>query len=251
LGAVPPVAIDVTALQSEGTKLGLGSSAAAAVAAAGAVFAHHGRDLAVPEVVDEIFECAFGGHAAVAPSGSGVDVAASAYGGYLRFQRGPGQVSRRALRPPADLALRLIWTGTPVRTSELVQRVQGFRERDPRGYRGILAELSAVGQRFVDAIEGPSSAAVVAEADAYGLAMDALGRGAGAPIVETKLRRIASLARAHGGAAKPCGAGGGDVAVAFFEDEASARAFDRACVDAEFPPVEVGWGAVGVREDTD
>ncbi len=76
--------------------------------------------------------------------------------------------------------------------------------------------------------------------------MAALGEAANAPIVEARLRRIAELARAHDGAAKPSGAGGGDVGLAVFAGSDAARAFDRACTEAGFEVLEVELGGSGV-----
>src|SRR5262245_22238572 len=65
--------IDTSALRSGGQKLGLGSSAAVAAATAGAVAAWHGRELDRAQLL----VWAQQGHRAVAPEGSGADVAAS------------------------------------------------------------------------------------------------------------------------------------------------------------------------------
>ena len=43
------------------------------------------------------------------------------------------------------------------------------------------------------------------------------------------MARAAELARSLGGAAKPSGAGGGDLGVAFFADERAARDFAARC----------------------
>ena len=63
--------------------------------------------------------------------GSGVDVVASTFGGFQRFER-KNHAQRRALEKPAGLAIRLVWTGQAARTSDLVAKV---REQDgPFGY---------------------------------------------------------------------------------------------------------------------
>ena len=50
---------------------------------------------------------------------------------------------------------------------------------------------------------------------------------------------IATLARAFGGAAKPSGAGGGDVAIALFADEAALADFTVACAGAGHVPIPI------------
>ena len=246
-GVQAPLRIDVDALRSGDRKLGLGSSAAAAAAAAAAAFEHLGHDLADASVQARIFDCAFAGHAAVAPQGSGVDVAASTFGGFLRFERSGDRVAHRGLVRPSELVVRLIWTGHPARTSDLLKRVHAFRDHEPGHYTRLMKHLSVTAERFADAFEAGDAAAVVEAAAAYGDAMEELGRAAGAPIVEERLRATSTLARRFSGGAKPCGAGGGDVAVAFFVDQESANAFDAACSEANLQPIEVGWGARGVH----
>ena len=248
LGPVPEcLTLDVSDLQHDRVKLGLGSSAAAAVATAGASFATHGRDLDDAGTLQRIFSLALQGHASIAPQGSGVDVAASAFGGFLRFARTGDDIETRALRCPDDLVIRLVWTGHAARTSKLVGRVHALRRDDPEEYRTCMERLSELSHRFADAFETGSAAEVVAEAEAYSNAMGMLGTAARAPIVEARLKRAAELAAGFSGSAKPCGAGGGDVAVAFFLDPDAAKEFEVACKDEGLHPIDVSWGATGVR----
>src|SRR5262249_50754419 len=60
------------------------------------------------------------------------------------------------------------------------------------------------------------------------------------------LAQAAELAAAHGGAAKPSGAGGGDIAVAVFDarEKGAADAYQEACRQAGMAPVVVPLHAV-------
>jgi len=248
LGQVPwSLTLDVTDLQRDRTKLGLGSSAAAATATAGAVFATHGRDLGDPKTLQRVFACAFRGHASIAPRGSGVDVAASTFGGFLRFTRARGNVETRALQRPSGLVVRLVWTGHAARTSQLLDKVRELQGDDPGRYRECMDRLSDLADRFASAFEGGDAAEVVAGAASYSNAMGALGEAARAPIVDAQLGRVAEIATRFSGSAKPCGAGGGDVAVAFFREPSSAKRFEVACKGEGLHPIDVSWGATGVR----
>ncbi len=250
LGEVgPALTLDASELRRDDVKLGLGSSAAGAAAAAAAVFASHGRSIDDPATRRRVFELAFAGHASVAPEGSGVDVAASALGGFLRFARRGDEIDTATLSLPESLEIRLIWTGHAARTSDLVAKVRALQSRDPTRYRSRMDGLHGSAARFASAFASGRAHEVVAEAGAYGLAMAALGDEADAPIVDSHLREVASLAARFGGSAKPCGAGGGDVAIAFFDDADAASRFERACADAALQPVKVGWGAVGARAE--
>lgn len=247
-GHVPgSLTLDVSALQHDQIKLGLGSSAAAAAATAAAVFASHGHDLDDPVSKRRIFDCATRGHASVAPRGSGVDVAASSFGGFVRFVRAGNQSDVVSLECPSQLRIRLIWTGRPARTSQLLAELGRLRDRDSGQYEMRLARLGELCSAFAAAFEAGLAQEVVLHAASYGEAMRELGDAAGAPIVDARLQRVADLAARFSGAAKPSGAGGGDVAVAFFTDAEAATAFETACKGEGLRPIDVSWGTTGVR----
>jgi phosphomevalonate kinase len=86
---------------------------------------------------------------------------------------------------------------------------------------------------------------------AYGEAMAALGRAAGADIVDDTLAQVAKLAAGVGGAAKPSGAGGGDVALVLLPDSEAEAKFVRLCSEQKFSVLSIGWGAPGVRVEPD
>jgi phosphomevalonate kinase len=245
------LSIDVGELRKSGRKLGLGSSAAAAAAVVGAVLASQGKDLADQAVQREVLELALAGHKAVAPEGSGADVAAASLGGFVRFRvEGHELAEAERLSWPQDVATRVVWTGVEARTSEFVRAVRAFEGRDEKGYGLIRDRLREQAVRFADAIQLDRGSEVIAAADAYGRGMAALGAAAGVSIVTAELARIAELARAHGGSAKPSGAGGGDVAIAFFMNENDAAGFDQACQQAGLDRLDLDLGAAGVRAES-
>jgi phosphomevalonate kinase len=251
LGAIEgALAINARDLRSDGMKLGLGSSAAASAAVAGALLASHGHDLTQPEVQRRALELALAGHKAIAPEGSGADVAAASLGGFVRFRLENGKLAEaQRIEFPEALARRVVWTRKEARTSEFVRAVRAFEERDERGYALVRDALHTHAAHFAEAIAAHDLAAILGATDSYGHAMGALGDAAGVPIMTPELRKIAELARAHGGAAKPSGAGGGDVAIAFFPDADRADAFDRACTEAALTPLNLTLGAPGVQAD--
>ena len=251
LGAMEgQLAIEAGDLRRSGLKLGLGSSAAASAAVAGALLASHGHDLDAPGVRRKALDLALAGHKAIAPEGSGADVAAAALGGFVRFRLAQGKLAEaEPIAFPEALVRRVVWTGKEARTSEFVRAVRAYEGRDAAGYAALRDSLIAQATRFADAITRGELAEILAATAAYGDGMGELGRAAGVPIVTTELAQIAKLASAHGGAAKPSGAGGGDVAIAFFTDLDGARAFDRACSEAGLTPLDLTLGAPGVRAE--
>lgn len=201
------LAIDSSAFQHDGHKLGLGSSAAVAVALTAALARARGMTL----TTEELFSLADAAHRqAQGGSGSGGDVAASVYGGRIRYVRGevPWPVGW-----PDDLVLVAVATGTGSSTIDLVARVAAYREYDPKGYLrdlGALSELAAGAERALTDADR-----FLALADHYFLAIAALDSHADAGIVTERHRELRSLAAASGAVFKPTGAGGGDLGLVF------------------------------------
>jgi phosphomevalonate kinase len=250
VGAVQAeLSIDTGELRKSGRKLGLGSSAAAAAAAAGAVLASRGENLNDPRVQRRAFELALKGHKAIAPEGSGADVAAAALGGFVRCQLQHGELVAERIAWPAQVITRVVWTGKEASTAAFVRAVRSFEARDASGYGRIRDSLHEHAARFADAIERGSGAEIAAAATGYGQSMGALGNAAGVSIMTAELQQIADLAARHGGGAKPSGAGGGDVAIAFFANETDVFAFDAACRSEALDVLDLGLGAPGVRPE--
>ncbi len=233
------LAVDVSQLRGDEVKLGLGSSAAAAAATAVLMVDRAGVDTDPARV----FDLAIRGHEEVAPQGSGADVASAVYGGLIRYV-----ASTKSIRPiewPKGLIASVVFTGQAASTRALVAKVRELQGRDSARYDGCMGQLSKVADEVVDAFEAADVQGIIAATDAYGRHMGALGRAADAPIVEERLEAIAILARAAGGAAKPSGAGGGDVAIGFFGAASDKDRFDGTCIDAGFEVLDVTLGGPG------
>lgn len=245
----PPfhLSFDSTRLYDGPNKLGLGSSAAVAASSAAALAALNNNDLGERDVRDRVFATALRGHTAVAPEGSGADVAAATYGGYVHFQKQRDATLVRPIEPPSSLVCVLIWTGQSVRTSDLLTQVSRLKGVAPRVHAQCIGALTQHATDFAEAFRSNDARGIIKKVREYNACMAALGVAAQAPIVNTKLRRVAEWAWWHGGAAKPCGAGGGDLAVAFFADRDAADAFTAVCENDGLAQVEVEWGAQGVR----
>lgn len=205
----PPPFVDNHELYCDGRKLGLGSSAASVVAALATRRARRGEDLSDPAIRAALFSEARAAHAQAQQGGSGVDVAASVFGGALRFTMG----SIEPLRIPRGLHLIAFSSGVVARTSELRQQVDRLRVQDIRSYAAAMASLSSAAEHGARAFERGivDSFVMAAHATRHGLAK--LGALAGAPIVSENVAYVARCAAAHGAAFLPSGAGGGDVSV--------------------------------------
>ena len=246
------ITIDTAQLRSNKdgtpTKLGLGSSAAAAAAVAGAVYAAAGRDLRDEGVRQEILEVALDGHRSIAPDGSGADVAASVLGGFVRFRRlGAKGVETHALSWPSAVPLVVVWTGRAVRTSDMLSAVGALAKRDPELHRTCMAKLGREADQLVSSVISGDVSGLIEGLDAYGLAMGVLGDAAGIGILDETTQEIRKLALSCGGAAKPSGAGGGDVVVAGFRGANEAATFRAGCTQKGFEVLSLELGVFGER----
>jgi len=220
--------IDTTAMSGPGGKLGIGSSAAAAAGAVGAFFDAAGLNLEAEEVRARAFALAERAHrAAQGGRGSGADVAAAVFGGVIRYHRGTDGYGRIEVRPlgPVPAELVVFSTGTPSPTVDHIRAVERLGARDPAEHQARLEAIRVAAELFCAAHQAGRTADLVAAAASAGEALAALGRSADIPIVTPALAAAAAVARDLGGAAKPSGAGGGDVGVGFFPDRRAAEAF--------------------------
>ncbi len=185
------------------TKAGLGGSAAATVCACLA----GSPGLQPPELQAVAHRV----HAEVQGSGSGIDVAAAAHGGVIRFEAGLVQ----ALDPVDPV---VVFSGTSAATGpRVLQYLAADRGTFPADSAAIVAGFES------DPIQALREACLL---------LEDMTERAGILWWTPGLRAIVGLAERFGGAAKPSGAGGGDSAIALFHDPANAAAFRTACTEA-------------------
>jgi phosphomevalonate kinase len=206
-------------------KLGLGSSAAMCVAGLGAAMRLCREDIDHSRA--KLAEMALAGHRRAQGGGSGVDVYASAYGGVFGTVI-EGGVARgfEPLAWPKGARWRVLWTGEPVSTKGFVAQVRALAERSEREYRALIDRVRAASEAFQSAMRAGDAGALVRATDEHGMAMDALGQGAGVAIVTEPMRALFERGRALGCAMKPSGAGGGDIVLAVSERDDALAALD-------------------------
>jgi phosphomevalonate kinase len=238
------IVVDTSALHGAGgVKLGLGSSAAATVAATACAL---GTDDAA-----SVHAIAHAAHAAAqeprGSRGSGADIAAAVHGGVLVVRKQadgePLAVTRRQL--PADLVWLAVWTGAPADTASLVAKIRALDDARPQAYAAACTRIADTAARLVDALAAGSAEPAVEALRAGGQAVAALGREAGAALWTDAHDRLRAAVEPLGGAVKPTGAGGGDVALCAVAADAAAL---RAAVAAlGMTVLDVRVDPVGVR----
>jgi phosphomevalonate kinase len=226
-------------------KLGLGSSAAALVASLGAELAARGQRLDDPDVRARLFARARAAHQSAQGGGSGIDVAASTYGGVLRYSLVSNRPSVLTASLPDGLAMAVYFSGESARTSDLLARVAELRASEGDVYERAMAELAAASEHAAAQAEAGTARELVVAVRAFAAALDRLGDAADVPIVPLAFRRLDVAAADEGGVFLPSGAGGGDVGV-FLGVEPPSANFERRASVLGMHPLAVGIDRVGV-----
>jgi len=197
-------------------KLGLGSSAAVTAAVVGFHLAEAGHDLDLPATRALALELARAAHHHAQGGGSGGDVAAAVLGGNLRFC--PGKPPE-PLAHPSWLHIGFVDVGAPAVTASFVQAVRSAAEADRPAHARAIDRLAHASETFFAGHADPDAAAGLA---AIRLATQQHNEGlaqlqalSGAPILSPVMLQVLALAARHDLAAKPSGAGGGDLLVVF------------------------------------
>ncbi len=206
-GAPLRIVADSAAFQHGGNKLGLGSSAAIAVALAATLSKARGHD-AEPDTVFRIADAAH--RTAQGGTGSGGDIAASVHGGVILYRR---DREREVVALPSALTVFAVATGTGSSTTELIGRVAQYQQNEPSSYRRDMESLVQLSESIKDALS--TADGTLSLADRYFHAVATLAENSGAPIVTERHLEFRRLAAASGAVFKPSGAGGGDLGLVF------------------------------------
>lgn len=219
--------------EADGRKYGLGSSAAVTVATIEALDHLYGLGL----TAHERFRLALLATIEVSPRASGGDLAASTFGGWVRYSS-PDRAALRTHRSehgvtaamqceawigceieqlptPQDFTLLVGWTGSPASTETLVGQVA---KRVTAPLSEFLASSRACVDEFCSALSsGPtpgSREAAFAAVRRARMLLQRLGEDRGIAIETAALDELCETAERYGAAAKSSGAGGGDCGIA-------------------------------------
>jgi phosphomevalonate kinase len=231
--------LDSTQLYSGETKLGLGSSAAALCAFAGAWTAYAsagGGAVPAPTLAGLVaLHRAFQGG-----RGSGIDVAASFAGGVVEFRLDPSGMPRiGSVRLPNSVGFAGIFAGRSASTPAIVAHFRAFQAAQPAEAAGLLRRLSATAEAGCAAARGGAGDAFVEAIAEYGRGLAFLGEAIGADIVTAEHRQIGEHARRFGVAYKVSGAGGGDLGLACALDVGALEAFKASVRERGFRVIEL------------
>ena len=254
---------------ADGRKFGLGSSAAVTVATIAALDEFYELGL----TLTERFKLAVLATIAISTKASGGDLAASTFGGWIRYsspdraalhahREAHGVVSAmtcaewagcsaRRVTPPSSVDLLVGWTGSPASTEHLVKRVHTPSERadqasteysesthapeKPRPLVSFAAESHTLVDDLVAAFDADDAEASMTTIRSVRALLQRLSDSTRSLIETEALHDLCEIAETHGAAAKPSGAGGGDCGIALAHSHTEAQT------------ILSGWEAAGIR----
>lgn len=217
-----------------GLKYGLGSSAAVVTAVVKAILTKFLPELPSDE---EVFKLASIAHVITQGNGSGADVAASSFGGFLQYssfqadwlideyqkkrtlkglvKKNWQYFSVKKLTLPASIFISVGWTGTPASTANLVDNVLSLKTSQPSLFHQFLANSHQAVQNILQGIEEEDFNLLKEGVQNNRQALATVGKHANVDIETPLLAKLCEIAEKIGGAGKPSGAGGGDCGIAF------------------------------------
>lgn len=248
-----------------GKKYGLGSSAAVVVSVVSAMLYIH--DYRAELDRDKIFKLSAIAHVKTQGSGSGADIAAAVYGGWLEYcsfsanwilkelERGSkviemlkkpwSNLSIVTLEPPASLQMAVGWTKEAEATDSMIQKVYKFREDNRITYNDFLRSSSIAVEQLIKSFKTNESIEAIKALSQNRKVLQKLGEDSGLLIETEKLKNLCSIAE-NFGSAKSSGAGGGDCGLAFLKDASRKQELYEAWEDADISPLDLCVSEKGI-----
>jgi len=221
-------------LDEEGVKYGLGSSAAVVTAVITVILKRYLTDIPPPKL---IFKLASISHVKTQGNGSGADIAASTYGGFLQYSSFQAdwlldELSRastltslvkkdwkyltiKKVEFPRNLSVCVGWTGQPASTAKLVDEILELKREKPAQFQQFLMDSQRAVDEILNGVTNGSNLDLLEGIRKNRYCLATIGEIAGIEIETDLLAKLAELAEQFEGAGKLSGAGGGDCGIAF------------------------------------
>lgn len=238
-------------LRQEDRKLGLGSSAAILLSSLGALHPELQKLEAFSaanssrEFQRAIFPWALRAHRKAQGGGSGIDVAASTFGGVLGFrleEDGAPALAPRSLPPGIFLEC---WSHPfAAKTSEFITRVFALESVDGAAFHRHLSAQTEASANLDRALSETNWALCREALGAQVDVLSALGDLAQVPIVLPEVRQLGALL-GRGAVLLPAGAGGGDLSC-YFGTEPSPPEFRQMAQTHGMTQIELGLDLRGL-----
>jgi phosphomevalonate kinase len=233
-------------LQHEGReiKLGLGSSAAVLVGLDKVLADYLGRsgDSSPHDTLGRLLPIYRDGQGG---QGSGIDLACSIFGGVIEFEARPSGPRVRPRELPAGLELLFVWTGQSASTPALLAMYRDWQRQTPDRFARWIESAGDNLDRFRQALTAGDASAMVELLRAYGRAMSTIGGFMGVDLTPGVHRALMEQADRLGLAAKPSGAGVGDLALIAGVDSRAMERMRRWLSDHGYPALALSPASAG------
>ncbi|MBO0961398.1 phosphomevalonate kinase [Neobacillus sp. MM2021_6] len=249
-----------------GRKYGLGSSAAVVVAVISAILRFHCEREEEAPSLDQIFKLSAMAHLQAQKNGSGVDIAASTYGGWLVYtpfnqnwlrnellhgtklsqliEKPWPNLSIIPIKAPLQLTFCVGWTKEAASTAPMINQFKAFRNRNREAYSLFLKESSQAVAGLIQSFEENDCAAAISSLTENRKVLKQLGKAAAISIETTRLMDLCDTAESFG-SGKSSGAGGGDCGIAFLKGEAQMEELNKAWRSIGVQPIDMRISEMG------
>ncbi|MED3735399.1 phosphomevalonate kinase [Virgibacillus pantothenticus] len=239
-----------------GVKYGLGSSAAVSTSVIAAIL-----NKFMPETPEAklIYQLASIAHVVTQGNGSGADVAASSFGGFLNYSSFQAEWLREAYKKshslteltrkdwvyasldpitlPNSVHVCIGWTGKPASTKKLVDQILQLKITSPEKFASFISHSEQAVKKVLQGMKQNNLELLLQGIKDNRHALATVGEDANVAIETPLLTTLCDLAEEFGGAGKPSGAGGGDCGIAFMSSKEAAEALMEAWEKAGIKPL--------------
>jgi len=255
-------------------KYGFGSSASVVVSTVGAILHFHGISVNLHQNKELIFKLSSIAHFLAQGSGSGVDIAASVFGGFFVYRSFSADWMKRRLvnlnsikemveeswkffsyeeiRVLIDMFLCVGWTGKPASTKYFIDKVMNVKysskEDDVDFYLKFLDSVKKLVEVFLYGINNDKKDFINKAIIANRNLLKELSKRANVEMETKELKYLVAIANKYACEAKFSGAGGGDCGYAIAFDSNSAKAIKTAWKKYNIEPIDVDIDMNGVFE---
>ncbi|MBD1222919.1 phosphomevalonate kinase [Virgibacillus halodenitrificans] len=241
-----------------GIKYGLGSSAAVVTSVISAILNKYNDEKAAALLT---FKLAAISHVRTQGNGSGADVAASSYGGFLQYASFQAEwlkeqyentptitellekdwpyLSIKPVKIPSNVYVCIGWTGKPASTSRLVDDILKLKTANQSQFKQFLDDSETAVSNFLQGMTEGDLPLLLQGIKQNRKALATVGENAGVEIETPLLRTLCDIAENMGGAGKPSGAGGGDCGIAFMPSKKQAEEIVHAWEAAGIKPLTI------------
>jgi phosphomevalonate kinase len=241
------ITLDTSQFFSNGgdAKLGLGSSAALTVALFTALAKFSGF-LVSKSVV--FFNTLKIHHRAQGGMGSGIDIAASVFGGVLDYKM---SLEKKILPKKTEIVENIyivpIWSGQSTSTKEYLALLHSFRDNNEQSYEKIMHRLIELADSGCYAYKTKNCTNFMHIVTDYYGTLKHLSEASGVEIISQDHRSISQIVEDAGGVYKPSGAGGGDFGLAFCLSKKIVKNVRSAITKSKYKIIDLQITDQGVR----